>query len=175
MPEIVITHPSSDQDLRQLREIFFESSTKKEFSNDAEKESFFWKYVGYYLTHHPELVYLAKNDSVLGYCLGTANSLDEDLFHIQPHLKVFEEFFKQFPAHFHINCRFDARGMGIGSKLLAQFESELVKKGVPGVHLMTSVLAPNRAFYLKAGYRFESEKFFHGNSILFMGKAFKNN
>lgn len=153
-----------------LREIFFESSTKKEFSSEEEKEKFFWKYMGFYLANYPEFVWIAHQDfKVLGYILGMPFSQDPSLYDIQPHMRTFEGEYTLYPAHLHINCHADSRGMGLGQKLMAVFEGQLKLLGCQGIHAMTGPESRNRSFYLKLGFDFELTR----SGILFVGKDLK--
>jgi GNAT superfamily N-acetyltransferase len=170
MSEIIIDHLITPAVEQQLREIFFETSSKKRFKDVQEKEAFYWKYLGYYLTHHRGMVFIAKGPKVLGYCLGMMNSLDKELVELQTHMKIFSDELLKYPAHFHINCHADARGQGIGRKLLLCFERELHFQGIAGVHLITSTEARNRSFYSRLGYLFEVERCFEGQLLLLMGK-----
>lgn len=152
----------------ELREIFFESSTKKDFASSEEKEKFFWKYMGFYLAHYPEFVWIGHKDfKVLGYILGMPFSHDPSLYEIQPHMKAFQEEYKDFPAHLHINCHVDSRGMGLGQKLMLIFEGQLKAQGCKGLHAMTGPESRNRSFYEKLGFDFEQTR----NGILFLGKS----
>jgi ribosomal protein S18 acetylase RimI-like enzyme len=171
MSAIVISR-FDEKDLPELKEIFFESSARKEFKDEDEKEKFYRKYLGLYLEISPELALVAKSDKVLGYILGQENS-DGKVRVLQPHLDVFKDLFDCFPAHLHINLHRDSRGLGIGSKLLIEFENLLINKGIKGVHLMTSPSSRNSSFYRRSGYHFEETRDYAGNGILFMGKSLK--
>jgi ribosomal protein S18 acetylase RimI-like enzyme len=152
---------------QQLSEIFFESSSKKDFLNQEDKDKFFWKYMGFYLTHYPEFTFIAHADfKVLGYILGMPFSHDPSLYEIQPHMKTFEEEFQEYPGNLHINCHVDSRGMGLGEKLITQFEEFLKVNGCLGYHAMTGPESRNKSFYKKLGFEFEKEK----NGILLLGK-----
>jgi GNAT superfamily N-acetyltransferase len=152
--------------LPQVSEIFFEASTKKDFKDQIEKDAFFWKYVGFYLVNFPEYAWIAVNDGkVLGYVLGMPRTQDPDLYAIQPHLKAFEEHFKLYPAHLHVNCHIDARGKGVGRKLVLRLLTQLKAQGISGLHIMTGLTSDNKIFYQKLGFDFEIAK----NSILLMG------
>ncbi len=157
--------------LSEVREIFFESSTKKEFKDEKEKELFFEKYLGHYLSHHPELTYLAVDQKVLGYIVAAPNSNGVALQILQPHLCIFKEYFKHYPAHLHINCHHESRGLGIGGLLIEALERKLKSLNIVGVHIMTGTDALNRKFYQKAGFTFEATESFCDSSILFMGKS----
>ncbi len=157
--------------LEQIRAIFFESSTKKEFKDAADREAFYDKYLGFYLNHYPELAWVAADDKVLGYVVAASSSEGDDLMSIQPHLKEFQSYFETYPAHLHINCHHDSRGKGIGGLLVKAVEKSLKARNIKGVHIMTGPDALNKKFYLKLGFDFEVLKDFHASPILFMGKS----
>lgn len=141
---------------QQVSEIFFESSTKKTFQDQKEREAFEWKYLGFYLSHYPEFAWIAlKDQQVLGYAVGMPFTQDPTLYTIQPHLKIFEEHFKNFPAHLHINCHENSRGQGIGKMLVQMLLEQMRKEGVPGLHIMTGPDSENRHFYKKLNFNFE--------------------
>lgn len=149
-----------------IRRIFFETTTRKEFADEAERDAFYEKYVGIYLRRWPELVVQDPQ----GYCLGSLVSEDAELIRLQPHLECFKEFFEEFPAHLHINCADGARGQGLGGRLLGEFEERLRRKGIKGVHLITTPGARNRNFYSRRGYDFEIIREFNGVPLMLMGK-----
>jgi GNAT superfamily N-acetyltransferase len=173
MPEIVILNVKDpriqlDDFLSQIEEIFLESSTKKDFKDAQEKASFIWKYLGFYLAHYPEYAWVAiKNGKVLGYVLGMPFTQDPSLYSIQPHLKAFEEYFSNYPAHLHINCHHQARGKGVGQLLTLRILEQMKAQGVQGLHIMTGPLSANRHFYTKLGFDFMTEQ----QGILMMGKS----
>ena len=149
-----------------LRDIFFETSTKKIFDNQIEKDNFEWKYLGFYLTHYPQFAWVALDkNKVLGYVLGMPFSKDPSLYQIQPHMKKFESLFGIFPGHLHINCHMSARGKGVGKRLVLNLLHQMKVLDVKGLHIMTGLHADNRSFYRKLGFDFEHSE----DSILFMG------
>jgi GNAT superfamily N-acetyltransferase len=153
----------------QLAEIFFETSTKKEFKDQKEKDVFYWKYVGFYLSHYSEFAWLAVQEGkLLGYVLGIPKTQELSLYAIQPHLQAFEEHFKTYPAHLHVNCHVDARGKGVGKMLVLKLLGQLKDRKIPGLHIMTGPTSDNKNFYRKLGFDYEIEM----NSILFMGIKF---
>lgn len=156
--------------LDEVREIFFESSTRKEFKSPEEKEAFFYKYVGFYLKHYPELALVYVTPKVLGYVLGCPESGESELSSIQPHLKIFEKEFPKYPAHLHINCHYESRGQGVGGKLIHSFEELLKARKIRGLHIMTAPDAANKNFYKKLGFTYEIIEEFQGSKILLMGK-----
>ena len=164
------------KDLLQLREIFFESSSRKTFESESAREAFFHKYLGHYLGRYPDLARVALiNGEVMGYIVASPETNQEDLFLLQPHLIMFKNYFAQFPAHLHINCHQDARGLGLGSLLINSTLNILAKGNINGVHIMTSPESKNTSFYRKLGFTFETVEEFHGSAILFMGREISRN
>ena len=150
----------------QLSEIFFETSTKKEFKDQKEKDALFWKYVGFYLSHYSQYAWLAVQEGkLLGYVLGMPSTQDPSLYAIQPHLPAFEEHFKTYPAHLHVNCHVDARGKGVGKMLVQKLLCQLKDQNVSGLHIMTGPTSDNKDFYQKLGFDYAVEL----NLILLLG------
>ncbi len=172
MPEIVkLTQPSA-QDLIELREIYFDSSSRKDFKDSQDKEAFFQKYMGHYLSRFPDYVWVARSDRILGYMIASPVTKDPDLYRLQPHLETFEKYFEDYPAHLHVNFHGDARGMGLGSKLFSELEKELQRMNIRGIHIMTGPDSRNKSFYHRLGFTFEVTLEFLGSPILLMGKVF---
>lgn len=167
MSEVVIK-AASPKDEAQIRVIFFETSTRKEFASEEEREAFFEKYVGFYLKNYPHLVFVAKSERVLGYVLGSPIT-DASFYKIQPHLEVFEDLFKKYPGHLHINLSAASQGLGLGQKLVFEFCRALSTYHSPGLHIMTGPESRNQSFYEKLGFSFKKTRNFRGNPILFMG------
>ena len=158
--------------LNQVTEIFFESSTKKEFKDEEEKKRFFEKYLGFYLREYPDLAFVfVKEGKVLGYVVGARGSEEKGIDALQPHLQVFKDHFKKYPAHLHINCHFESRGLGVGSQLVKEIERRLKLQNISGLHIMTGIDSPNQNFYKRLGFDFQIALEFHGSPILFMGKS----
>lgn len=160
------------QHLKSIRSIFFESSSRTEFADESEKERFFQRWTEYYLSEYPDWVYLAFDDAnrVLGYLMGCPESL-RAVDHYRRSLKsylLFADLFESFPAHLHINLASQARGQGIGGRLIETFVSDL--RPIPGVHIVTFPQARNRGFYLKSGFQFLLEREQDGRKFLFMGR-----
>lgn len=152
-------------------EIFFESSEKKEFASVEERVRFLVKYLGVYVQSYPDLCLIAiQNNKILGYCCGMPQTLPE-LYELVPHLEVFEDLYEIYPSHLHINCHSSARGMGVGTLLITEFENMMREEGMPGVHIITSPGARNVNFYKKLHYTFEAKRNDKGTDLLFLGKA----
>ena len=155
---------------QELRDIFFESSTRKTFSDEVEKELFFQKYLGWYMRRYPEYIWLAQDKKLLGYLVISPTSQDLELEELQPHLKVFGAQIQEFPAHLHINCHRESRGQGIGRSLMETGLGVMRSLNISGIHILTSPQAKNRAFYSGLGFDYEVLLPFNQVPILFMGK-----
>lgn len=149
-------------------EIFFEASPRKNFDNQAQKDSFSYKYLTYYKDKYPDIFLVCRDEKkILGYICGSPDSInDEVLYKLLAHYQVFEDLYSRFPAHLHINLSSESRGLGVGSKLVENFES-IVKSNI---HIITGPSARNKSFYLKNEFNFESIKPFQDQELLFMGK-----
>lgn len=162
--------PYEEKYLPEMREIFFESSTKKDFEDEVQREAFIHKYLGFYLTHFADLTLVCVSDKVMGYVVAAPVSDGSELWKVQPHMPLFQEQFVEFPAHLHINCHHESRGQGIGSKLILEMEKKLKALKITGVHIITGPNSDNKRFYEKLGFNHQIEQYFHGIPILFMGK-----
>lgn len=171
MPEIVKLGSYSEKDLAELKEIFFGSSTKKDFKDETEKNQFFEKYLGIYLRRFPEYFWVAREGKILGYMAGAPVTRDPELLRIQPHLVTFDSHLDAYPAHLHVNFSSEARGKGLGSKLFSELEKQLQEAKIRGIHIMTGPDSRNKSFYQRLGFNFEITLSYLGNGILLMGKS----
>lgn len=142
--------------LRDIETIFFvTSATGGGLSGDA-RDRFFRRWTGYYLAACAESVFVwrepsGENAAYLTGCLDSAaaaSALRDEIFyfrHFAPH-------YTDYPAHFHINCRPERQGRGLGRALVAAFVGQCVERGVAGVHVVTGRDARNRHFYDKNGF-----------------------
>jgi GNAT superfamily N-acetyltransferase len=166
------------KDIADVKKIFYESSTVKEFKDLEAKNSFEWKYFGWYLQNYPELFFVAceteagnQKPTILGYIASCPETLKaKDLMHANPSLEIFIDLYADFPAHLHMNLTEKARGKGIGTLLIQSLESRLRLKGLHGVHLITSPSARNRNFYAKNLFTITHERKFKDVPLLFMAK-----
>lgn len=154
--------------LIDIKDIFFLSSSRKEFNGQKEKDEFFDRWAGIYIEEHPSSFYLCfdqENEKVLGYLCGATGELSKDNLS-----SVFQDMFGQFPAHFHINCHPAGRGMGIGQQLVERFCRHLIKKNICGVHIITSANEANVLFYRKNGFSTEMTRRHNDVELHFMGR-----
>jgi ribosomal protein S18 acetylase RimI-like enzyme len=155
-------------------DIFYETSAKSDFKNQQERIDFEWKYFRSYL-ENPDLVLFARRQKkILGYLVGTLATTPEH-FVLNPYLFEFKsEIDHRFPSHLHINLTEDARGLGIGSRLISAFENRLREAGSFGVHIVTSATARNVHFYSQNGFESIQTAEKGDSKILLMGKRLKN-
>jgi ribosomal protein S18 acetylase RimI-like enzyme len=173
MSEIII-RSFIDSDLEQVREIFFESSIRKNFKDQVEKDFFEWKYLGFYLHHYPTFCFVAElQGKILGYVVGATETWTDEFIKLQPHLESFKSYLPQYPAHLHINCHADSRGRGVGSMLVRRIMAEFNCRPASGVHIMTGIDSSNREFYRKLGFDFEVLENFNGHPLILMGKKLR--
>jgi GNAT superfamily N-acetyltransferase len=104
-----------------------------------------------------------EKDKVLGYVCGCPRTQGNVLM-LQNHLMSFLDELQRFPAHLHINCHRDSRGMGIGRMLVEAFCKKLDSKGV---HIITTKDSENTKFYQALGFDYNKQE----GSFYFMGKT----
>ncbi|MBL7666043.1 MAG: GNAT family N-acetyltransferase [Bacteriovoracaceae bacterium] len=152
----------------EIQNIFFETSTKTDFKNPEEKLTFFEKYCGYYLKHHPNFFFLALHENkIVGYLCGAVNSASEtELYTILSHYGLFEDQYLKYPAHLHMNLTAKLQGQGIGTLLVEAFVNKLKETKVKGMHIITAPKARNVGFYQKNNFAYQLER----DGKLFMGK-----
>jgi ribosomal protein S18 acetylase RimI-like enzyme len=151
--------------------IFFEASSKKTFSGEEERLRFLKRYFGVYADRDPDWFLMAEDDrgTLLGYLAG-APVTREDHFSLNPYLEGFRQVMERFPAHLHINFSPEARGLGLGSLLLAEFEHRLKRHSIAGVHLVTGANERNVGFYHRNGYLEASRLRIGGTDLVLLGK-----
>lgn len=164
----VIVRPYKTSDHEAVQDIFWETTTRTQFSSINERVEFQEKYLESYLS---ELALVAELDgSVVGYIVASITTNIEGAYWSE-HLALFDDLYERYPAHLHINCAEEARGHGIGSRLVEQLESALKGPGVGGLHLITLAGARNVSFYQKLGFNHKVERLWNGKPLLFLGKT----
>lgn len=159
--------------IEQIKEIFFLSSSIKNFESAEKKELFFKKWCGDYLEYFLEHFFVfidLENLKVYGYICGVKDTTKSMKLLKVPGLCVFEDLYLEFPAHLHINFHPDARGMGLGTKLVEEFISYLRDDHIKGLHLITSKDSDNTRFYQRLGFDICHERFMNNYGLYFMGK-----
>lgn len=160
--------PYAHADYPNVREIFWETSSKTEFESEQVKERFQNIYLDYYLDHKDFIGLIYENDEddkeVQGYIIGL-KAFDNELFNLHPIYKNFSSLIKDYPSELHINLTGETQGKGVGSQLISDFENNL---NTTGVFLLTSKHVRNFNFYLKNYYQVLKEL---ENGVVFMGKS----
>ncbi|MCR9203133.1 MAG: GNAT family N-acetyltransferase [Halobacteriovoraceae bacterium] len=155
--------------LKEVKEVFFESSSVINFSSNEEKELFYQKWLGEYIDQFGEYFFVAtEGNTFLGYIIGCPDSLGHP--ELKQPLVGLEEDYLSFPAHLHINCHHRSRGKGIGGILLKALENQCRARGLKGLHLITKKGEKNVGFYLKNGYGEIRSKTVNDVELLLLGK-----
>ncbi len=159
-----------------LTEIFFESSSRTEFSSPQERQNFLERWTSFYLKRYPEDVWFWReaDGGFAGYLTGCRDSAGAAaLYESVPGYAVFEDCFGAFPAHLHVNCRNERRNSGFGARLVEHFAASCREDGLAGVHIVTAPTARNAGFYRRIGFTEEVVRSFGNRSLLFMGRPLK--
>lgn len=164
-----------------IDEVFFESSGTKSFESAAAREDFRARWLGRYLAHDPDYVYVAiveqsgvalGDSPVVGYLVGAIDdpALSErfaDLGYFQR----FKSVTALYPAQLHVNLLSSARGHGLGQRLVEMFVSDIATDhGVEGVHVVTGEGARNISFYAKCGFHEVAKTDWNGRTLVFLGR-----
>lgn len=159
--------------LRQVQQIFFDSSTTLSFASDAEKTAFEERWLGRYLRDDASWFYVAVDGDgrVAGYLAGSAEdpaitSRFADIEYFAP----LADLTKQFPAHLHINLAAQYRSRGIGPQLIAAFIDDLVAARVCGVHVVTGYGVRNTRFYAANGFTEKRAFPWRSSQLVFLGR-----
>lgn len=156
----------------QLKDIFFHSSSVKQFKDEVHRQEFFQKWCGDYQSLYPEFFYLMVDDksNLLAYLCVCPDTL-KGMEHLQlKSLVTFTDEYQKYPAHLHMNTHQDYRGLGLGAMILAGVEADLRMKGIKGLHLITEKTSRNYQFYFKQGFQYVVEKDYQNALLCFMGK-----
>jgi GNAT superfamily N-acetyltransferase len=160
--------------LAALEEIFFESAARTGFASDRERREFLARWTAVYLEHYRDDVWLWRegNGAIAGYLTGCQDSAAAGrLYDTIPGYGVFEGCFEAFPAHLHVNCRGDRRGLGIGARLVEAFAGACRSMGRRGLHVVTGPGLRNVRFYDRIGFGYRQLGTWLGRPLLFMGRS----
>jgi GNAT superfamily N-acetyltransferase len=166
--------PGQAQAVSDIQHIFFESSLRKKFGNECEKETFLKNWTSYYFENPTNQIWLWQNENGMtqSYLMGCQDSAAAAKFYETRILSylLFQDLFEQFPAHLHINTSPALRGQGVGSKLIRHYLEQLKKIGIKGVHLITSPDAANVDFYKRNGFNYSCLRGWRDSELLFLGQ-----
>ncbi len=158
----------------EIEAIFFASAARRDFADGDARRAFRAAWLDPYRAHWPDLLWIAReaDGAIAGYLAGCLDSRAAQalLAARQPDYPLFADQFDRYPAHFHVNCRPDRRGRGIGAALVAAFAAQCRERGAPGLHLVTAAGARNVAFYRRQGFDREIARPAGGRPLLFLGR-----
>lgn len=164
-------------EISKIVSIFFENSDVI-FKNDREKASFQFKYLDYYIENCSDFFNVSfYNDQICGYICGDINiETIYDLAKYHKYLDLFQNSYKDYPAHLHINLSNRFQGLGIGSKMIEHFCSALLVANceLNGVHIITSEDSRNVNFYSKNGFNDIRKDLVSDSKLILMGKELQN-
>lgn len=152
--------------------IFFESSSTKSFADAEARDAFRARWLGRYLKHDPQWVYLAlAGDAVAGYLAGRVDDPEptragEDIARFAGAAQLAAE----YPAHLHINLAPAYRSRGIGAQLIAAFAEDAARVGACGIHVVTGAASRNVGFYKHNGFSELQRASLNGREIVLLGR-----
>jgi len=165
---------ATPETLASVERIFFESSRRQTFADDAERSAFREQWLGRYLLHDREHAFVARADdgSVAGYLIG---SLDDPAvaprFADMGFFTELADLTARYPAHLHINLDAAWRSQGIGARLVEHFAQHAARHDALGMHIVTGADARNVGFYRRCGFEPLRELDWKGSALLFMGRS----
>lgn len=173
--------------LSGIDDVFFTTTERVEFESPAARHAFRDLWLGQYLHHDPDWVYVAlqiagqathektgetARRTVVGYLVGSpADPAQDHRFANLGYFQDFAEVTKQFPAQLHVNVNACAQGQGVGSKLIDAFVADLTAKACPGVHAVTRHGHRNVAFYQRNGLTEQARTTWNDRDLVFLGRA----
>ena len=168
-----IDAPNAQSLTSQIDAIFCHSSGTQSFADGATRAAFRERWLGRYLAGDAGHVWLALdgNESVAGYLAGCLSDPARGArFADLGYFPLLSAETAVFPAHLHINLDPQWRGVGIGSKLIEAFASDLARHGVAGVHVVTGAGMRNVGFYTRNRFQ-EVRRFpWNGRELVMLGR-----
>lgn len=172
---VLVDKKNLSQHEQEIQEIFFLTTSKKDFTSEQQKMDFYHLWTKFYFENKNSQVLVKKcpqTQQPLGYLMGAMKS-QEALPHFIEHNPSFELFFdlyEDFPAHLHINVHPEAHSKGLGTELIQYYTEYLKEKNISGVHLITSPQSRNVSFYTKNGFEHSYLRAHQGREYLFLGQ-----
>jgi GNAT superfamily N-acetyltransferase len=138
-----------------IEDIFFQSSAKRDFCTEKERQSFREKWLGRYILKHRDSFFVAFDDAgrAIGYLAGCLEN-PTTLYHFNDigYLSFIDDICQIYPGHFHVNVAEQCRNHGLGVVLVEQFANWARFRAVPGIHLVTSSTSRSVPFYRRSGF-----------------------
>lgn len=141
--------------LGEIDEIFFESSARRDFCNQEEKQAIREMSLGRYIEKHRAsfFVALGGDGRAVGYLAGCLeNPITLEHFNDVAYFRSIEDICQDYPAHLHVNVAERHRNRGLGTALVGRFADWAKLHSVEGVHLVTSSTSRSIPFYRRSGF-----------------------
>ena len=165
--------PDRERLMPGIDAVFFDSSATTSFADDGVRRAFRHRWLGRYLEHYAEWVYVALtvDGAVVGYIAG---SLDDPaqtpLFSDIGYFQDFAALTAEYPAQLHVNVSPDWRGHGIGARLVQTFAADAARAGVPAVHVVTTRGMRNVRYYASNGFVEVGSTHWNGRDLVMLGR-----
>jgi GNAT superfamily N-acetyltransferase len=141
--------------LGDIDDIFFQSSAKRDFSSQEEKQAFREMSLGRYIEKHLSSFFVAldADGRAVGYLAGCLeNPITLSHFNDVAYFRSIEDICRDYPAHLHVNVAERYRNRGLGTALVGRFVEWAKLHPVEGIHLVTSSGARSIPFYRRLGF-----------------------
>jgi GNAT superfamily N-acetyltransferase len=141
--------------LGEIDDIFFESSARRDFCSQEEKQSFREMSLGRYIVKHRDSFFVALDDArCVGYLAGCLENPTK-LIHFDDvsYFRYIEDICQDYPAHLHINIAERYRSRGLGATLIERFADWAKLHSVGGIQIVTSSTSRSIPFYRRLGFR----------------------
>lgn len=175
--ERYLARPRSAQTMAALDAIFFEASGTKSFASDDARAAFRERWLGRFLSHDAERVFLAivspgtQDEELAGYLAGSFDDpAKAERFSDLGYFRNLADLTARYPAQLHVNLAPACRGAGIGRELVDAFIAQARAAGVPGVHVVTSRGMRNVRFYDGCGFTQVGACDWNGRELLMLGR-----
>jgi GNAT superfamily N-acetyltransferase len=158
----------------EITAIFFASSATQSFADEAVRAAFRERWLGRYLTHDAQHVFVALNEAerIIGYLVGALEDpAQAERFGDLAFMQAFAALTPQYPAHLHVNLTASARGQRIGEGLVERFVDDVRTARLPGVHVVTGRGVRNVGFYNRLGFEERGLLATANGAMVFLGRA----
>jgi GNAT superfamily N-acetyltransferase len=141
--------------LGDIDDIFFESSARRDFRGQEEKQAFREMSLGRYIEKHRSSFFVALDDDgrAVGYLAGCLeNPLTLKHFNDVSYFRYIEDICQGYPAHLHANVAGQYRNRGLGTALVQRFADWAKLHSVEGIQIVTSSTSLSIPFYRRSGF-----------------------
>jgi GNAT superfamily N-acetyltransferase len=141
--------------LGDIDDIFFQSSARRDFCGQLEKQAFREMSLGRYIDKHRSSFFVALDDDgrAVGYLAGCLeNPLTLDHFNDVSYFRYIGDICQDYPAHLHVNVAERYRNRGLGTALIERFVDWTKLHSVEGIQILTSNASRRIPFYRRSGF-----------------------